>query len=147
MPRIVPRPPISAVPPSTTAAITSSSKPTAGIGRAAAEAGGDDDAGERRGDAGQDIDRERDAADVDAGPAHRLGVGADRGDVAAEAGLGEHEPAGDSDEHARSTAGSGTPRNQPRPISTKGSSDAIGIEIALGQQQGDAAQMRTGRPG
>ena len=66
-----------------------------GVGGAAAEARGDHDAGERRGEAAQDVGRERDAAHGDAGPAGGLGVGADGGDVAAVAGLGECQAARD----------------------------------------------------
>ena len=49
----------------------------AGIGRAAAEPRRDDDAGERRGGAADHIDRQDDAARIDAGAPYRLGIGAD----------------------------------------------------------------------
>ena len=50
VPRIVPRPPMSAVPPRTTAAITSQLEADGRVGGARTEAGGDDDAGHGRGD-------------------------------------------------------------------------------------------------
>ena len=61
------------------------------IGAAEVELAGMDDAGERRGEAGDRIDRDLDGRDRDAGEPRRALIAADGEDVAAEARGVEHE--------------------------------------------------------
>src|SRR5882724_183619 len=118
----------------------------AGIGRAAAQPGGDDDAGERGGAAAQHVDGERHPADVDAGAAHRLGIGADAGDVAAEGGLVEDQVADRQHDHRDDRRH----RHAEHPAAADLVEQAVGVDrdrIAPGQQQrgaADGAQARQG---
>ena len=79
-----PRPPKIETPPSSTAAMTWSSRPVRVVAAGAAEAQREEDAGERRDRAGEDEEPELGARDVDAGEVRGLGVQADLVDAAAE---------------------------------------------------------------
>ena len=110
----------------------------AGVGRTAAEPGGDDDAGQRRRGAADHIDHQRDASGVDAGPAHRLGVGADAGDVAAEGGLVEDDVADDKNRHRKDRR----QRHAGKPAAADLVEGAVGIDgdrIAAGEEERQAA--------
>ena len=80
--------------------------------------------------------------DVDAGAAHRLGIGADAGDVAAEARLVERPHRRWRGSRRAISAGSGTPRNQARPMSHERARRVDRDRVAAGDQQRDAADHR-----
>ena len=63
-----------------------------GAGRAAAEPRGEQDAGERRADAGGDEAEDLDAVDIDAGEPRRRRIAADRLDRLADRGALDQEP-------------------------------------------------------
>ena len=88
VPTMLPRPPIRLVPPTTTAAIdSSSSSPVPVCGEPDEKQRHVEKADDRRADAADHVDERLDARDVDAGQARRFFVAADREDVAAEARL------------------------------------------------------------
>ena len=117
-----------------------------GVRRARAEAGGDDEAGERRGDAGEDIDRGDDPSRRHADPARGLGVRADGHDLAAV--LGRLRVTAAERDHERPR--SGRHRNAEEPAAAElheQPSDADRDRIALGQPERDAAQDREASEG
>ena len=144
VPIIVPRPPNRLVPPSTTAAITSSSKPPPALDEPLPSRAAMMMPAMRRGEAADRIDREGDPLGVDAGAAHRLGVGADAGDVAAESRLVEDDVAGDEDDDGDD----GGHRNAEHPAAADLVERALRVDrnrIALGEQERGAADRAEAR--
>src|SRR5579885_871829 len=109
----------------------------AGVGGSAAQPGRDDEPRQRGGHAAQHIGQEADQPDVHARAPHRLRIGAQRGDMAAEGGLVEGELADDQDRD-RQDRGQRQAEDPAAADLVEGARRVDRDGIALGQKQSDA---------
>ena len=144
VPRMLPRPPVSAAPPMTTAAMAVSSYVVPAVGSRRSELGGQDEARDRRADAGQHVDGDLYSLHRHARQFRRALVAAGSVEPSAERRAGQHEAAENRDDHHDDDADRHTEQViEAEPVEPGVAEFRPAAEIVVGQavghQQGDAA--------